>query len=268
VAWTLTAAGGIDLELVEDDPALYSWDGGAVLDAALPLPPLPDIYPAAPALQLHDEVQQGEGGFSLRLVVEISGVADVFINRVEVEYRRSDEEDWHAAGTGTRTVIRDVIAGETYHVRARCHSLIGTSSAWSEASCQIAFASSLPGDVPALLATQVDSTLHLEWSAAGGVVDHYRLRWSSLTSGASWAGAVDVADVDQEHPRGPARPLRHLPGQGRRSAGRESDNAAAYIPMQRAKIRRGGVVVATLTEHPAFSGSKSNCSLNVSTVSW
>lgn len=263
VAWTLTPEGGIDLELVEDDPALYSWDGGAVLDAALPLPPLPDIYPAAPSLQLHDEVQQGEGGSSLRLVAEVSGVADVFINRIEVEYRRSDETDWHAAGTGTRTVIRDVIAGETYNVRARCHSLIGTTSAWSEASCQIAFASSLPGDVSALVATQVDSTLHLEWSAAGGVVDHYRLRWSPLTSGASWAGAVDVADgIRSTRVALPARSGSYLV-KAVDLLGRESDNAALYP--HAGSDPRGGVVVATLTEHPAFSGSKSNCSLNVST---
>lgn len=262
VSWSLTPDGGVDLELVEDDPALYAWGGGTSVDAALPLPPLPEIYPSPPGLRLHDEVQQAEGGSSLRLVAEANSVDDVFVTQIEVEYCRSDEEDWHAIGSGSRTVIRDVIVGETYRVRARCHSLMGTTSDWVEASHQMAFASGLPGDVPQLVANQTETTLHLEWGAASGLVDHYRLRWSPLQSGAVWAGAVDaVTNVRTTRTALPVRAGTYLI-KAVDPLGRESANALSYVA--NGSDPKGGVVVATLTEHPAFGGSKTNCAVNVS----
>lgn len=261
ISWSLSPEGGIDLELIEDDPALYAWDGGVNPDVALGLPPLPDIYPPQPGLALWDEVQQADGGASLRLIAEVSGIDDVFISRIEIEYRRSDEEAWHAAGSGIRAAIRDVIPGETYQVQARVHSLVGTTSPWAEAQHQIAAAAGLPGDVATLTLTQTDGNLYLEWSAASGLVDHYRLRWSPLLSGANWASAVDVAAIVRDTRTSlPARSGTYLV-KAVDALGRESSNAC--LVLSTGGDQRAAEVVATLTESPGFAGAKSNCSVTV-----
>ena len=256
--WTLSDDGGVNLVLVEDDPALYAWNGGVGAGSETPQVVLPDVYPSPPRLTLSDDVSDN----TVRLIATLSGVEDAFISSCEVEYRPQGSENWQSAGRGSVVIISNVAMGQSYEVRARSLNLLGMASSWVMAVRQIIGSSQPPGDVAALVASLIDSTLYLSWSKPSGLVSSYRLRWSSLLSGASWTSAIDVArEISDTQASIPARRGSYLL-KAADQLGRESPNAAVYV--NPTPDPRGSNVVATLTEHPAFAGAKTNCSLNAS----
>ena len=255
--WTLASDGGIDLVLQEEDAQLYSWSGG-VEEEAVPDVVLPDLIPQAPLLTLSDD----EVGGVVRLLASISPLADALHSRFEVEYRRADESSFTSAGSGELVAISGVVAGERYEVRARAVNALGATSLWTSKSWQVQGSAQPPGDLASLIASLIDSTLYLEWAAPSGSVHHYRLRWSMLTSGAEWASAIDIAsEITNLRAAVPARQGSYLI-KAVDALGRESANAALYI--NRTADAQGRNVVASVSEHPAFSGSKSNCMVNAS----
>lgn len=249
--WKLSPEGGVDLVMIEDDPALYTIYTSAVADPA-PSVVLPNIYPEPPVLALSEH----DGS----LVVTLAGLNDAFISRTEIQYRLPGQDVWESAGSGEVVAISGVSAGQLYELRARVINIIGIASAWAQTSYQIIGNALPPGDITALQGGLIDSTLYLSWAAPQGSNLRYRLRWSPLTSNALWASAVDVAGtLTSLHASVPARLgtylLKAVDG-----FGRESANAVTHINLT--PDPRGANVVAALTEAPGFSGSKSNASVN------
>lgn len=262
VAWTLTEEAGIDLVLQEDDPALYAWTGGTVLEASAPAVALPGLYPDPPLLS----AQEVLNGNALALAVTLQAVDGAFVSRAEVEYRRQPvagaEEIWQSAGSGANILIPDVEAGATYDVRARSVNVLGLASRWVMVARQVTGTATLPGDVSLFSATVVDSTVYLDWARPAGLVDHYRLRWSPLTSGASWAGATTIsASLTNTRTTLPARPGTFLL-KAVDVFGRESAQAASVV--NTVPDARSSTVVASQTESPSFPGTRTNCVVNVS----
>ena len=255
--WTLTPDGGIDLVLQEDDPSLYAWNGGTALAGDVPDVVLPGIYPDPPRLVLSDEVVDG----ALCLVVEVTEAEGGFVTRTEAEYRKQGTENWQALGVGERLVLSGVVAGATYEVRARSHNVLGLVSSWAEASRQVAGDSAPPGDIVSLAASLAEGVVYLDWLPPdAGLVQHYRLRWSPLVSGAGWAGAVDVSTaLTNTRAAVPARIGTYF-AKAVDVFGRESANAVAYVNVT--PEARGSNVVASQSEHPGFAGAKTNCVVN------
>jgi hypothetical protein len=254
IEWTLSPDGGIDLVLQEDDPAIYAWDGGSA-SVAPPEVVLPGLYPEPPLLTLNEEVS----GSNVQLIALIASLPGASHARYEIEYRRSADANFQTAGSGEQVAIT-VTAGETYEVRARSVNLLGITSEWTARTRQVLGSAAPPGDVAALIASLLDGTLYLDWAAPTGLVSYYRLRWSPLLSGAEWSSAIDVASrITNVRAAVPARQGSYLL-KAVDALGRESANAAMHI--NRTPDARGSNVVATLTEHPGFAGSKTNCAVN------
>lgn len=254
IEWTLSPDGGIDLVLQEDDPAIYAWDGGSA-SVAPPEVVLPGLYPEPPLLTLNEEVS----GSNVQLIAAIASLPGASHARYEIEYRRSVDANFQTAGSGEQVAIT-ATAGETYEVRARSVNLLGITSEWTARTRQVLGSAAPPGDVAALIASLLDGTLYLDWAAPTGLISHYRLRWSPLLSGAEWSSAVDVASrITNVRTAVPARQGSYLL-KAVDALGRESANAATHI--NRTPDARGSNVVATLTEHPGFAGSKTNCAVN------
>lgn len=249
--WKLAPEGGVDLVMIEDDASLYAWDGGVNSDTAPPVV-LPDIYPEAPLISLSEDGAQ--------LVVTFTALADAFISSTEVQYRVTGSDTWQAAGSGTVVSIPNVQAGVTYEVQARVINTLGVASGWTQASRQIIGNAVPPGDITQLIASLIDSTLYLDWQPPTGSVARYRLRYSPLTSGAIWSSAVDISGtILNTRASVPAR-LGTYMLKAVDAFGRESANEASYINLT--PDARGVNVVATQTESPFFSGTKTNCSVN------
>ncbi len=249
--WKLSPEGGVDLVMIEDDPGLYTIYNSPVADVP-PTLVLPNIYPDAPLLSLSEH----DGS----LVVALTGLNDAFISQTEVQYRLLGESVWESAGSGEVVAIASVSAGQTYELRARVINTLGIASGWATASRQIIGNAAPPADIAVLQGSLVDSTLYLSWAAPQGVGLRYRLRWSPLTSGAIWTSAVDVAGaITSTQASVPAR-LGSYMLKALDAFGRESANAVSYVNLT--PDPRGANVVATLSEAPAFSGAKSNASVN------
>lgn len=249
--WRLSPEGGVDLVMIEDDASLYAWDGGS----AVSTPPevvLPNIHPEPPLLALSENQD--------RLVAALTALSDAFISSTEIRYRLQGDETWQAAGSGDVVAIPGVVAGQVYEVEARVLNALGVASSWAHAERQIIGSAIPPGDVAQLTAALVDSTLYFDWLAPAGNAAFYRLRWSPLTSGAVWSSAIDISGhLLNTRASVPARLGTYLL-KAVDSFGRESANAASHVNLT--PDPRGANVVATLTEEPAFSGSKSNAIVN------
>ncbi len=253
--WTLAEEGGIDLVLQEDDPQIYAWAGG-VHTAAVPEVVLPGLIPAAPLLSLSDTVSGG----LVSLIASASSHDEAFYSRTEFEVKRSSASDYSSAGSGGSITIAGVDAGESYDVRARNVNIFGATSRWTIATRQVLGGSTGPDDVAMLSGSRLDDTLYLEWAAPSGMISYYRLRWSALTSGALWSNAVELAPrITNLRTAVPARVGSYLL-RAVDALGRESANAAVFV--NGTPGGQGSSVVATRTEHPAFSGSKTNCVVN------
>lgn len=261
VEWNLAADGGVDLVLVEDDPALYAWSGGTSSDPALPVL-LPNIYPDPPMVTVTDSLVASGGGGSIYLYISINSDTDAFINRYETEYRLAGATDWIAAGGGASVSVPGVREGDIYEVRARGINMMGLTSPWSSVTHQVLGTAQPPGDISSLTATLIDTNLTLEWTAAQGLISRYRLRWSPDTSSATWSSAVDVsATITNTRAVVPARVGTYMV-KAVDALGRESVNPASAVNL--IADPTGLNAVASLTEHPGFSGAKTNCVVNVS----
>lgn len=249
--WRMAPEGGIDLVMIEDDASLYAWDGGTGSTAA-PEVVLPNIYPDPPLMTLSEENSQ--------LVVTVATLTDAFISSTEVQYRLQGQEIWQTGGSGSVVAIGGVSAGQTYEVQARVLNALGIASGWTSASRQIIGNAVPPGDIAQIIASLIDSTLYLDWAVPAGSVARYRLRWSPQTSGAVWSSAVDVAgSILNTRASVPAR-LGTYMLKAVDAFGRESANAASHVNLT--PDARGVNVVGGLTESPAFSGTKTNASVN------
>jgi hypothetical protein len=253
--WSLAADGGVDLTLLEDDPAIYAWNG-----ANSTTPPqevaLPSIYPDPPAPQVTDSVVTSAGGSAIHLFIMLGTIRDAFHARYEVEYRLSGETAWQPVGSGS---VPGVHEGDIYEVRARAFNIMGVASAWATITHQVVGSAAPPADVHNLTAALIDNSLTLEWAAATGLIASYRLRWAPAVVGASWASAIDIVSVPNTRASVPARMGTYFV-KAVDTLARESTNAAMLI---NSVADAGGLnIITTLTEHPHFSGTKTNALVN------
>ena len=118
------------------------------------------------------------------------------VDRYRTRYRLQGGTVWqYAPDTGSMTVpIFPVTDLELYEVQAQAISVYGVPSLWTGIETVLVTGQSeLPSDVTGLSCNIVDTTAHLSWSPISDLdLSHYRIRWSSVLSGATWAASVDV----------------------------------------------------------------------------
>ena len=258
--WSLSAEGGVDLVLQEDNASIYAWTGGVAPQRVAAGVSLPSIYPAPPLLGVDEEIVAG----AVQLRVKVQSPEDAFIASVDVTYRRvydsGANDGWRSAGSGQIVHIAPVEAGALYQVRARCVNVLGFTSAWVIVAHRVAGSLAPPLDVTTFTRYVVGAVLYLDWEAPSGLVSGYRLRYSPLTSGATWAGATTLAaHLQNTSVTLPARVGTYLL-KAIDSFGRESEHEARVV--NATAEERGALSVATLTEHPSFAGNKDNCLVN------
>jgi len=253
---------------MEYDATAYDFGTINASDAA-PNTNLPDatvtIAPTAISISesLYDTI--GSAGVKVRVQIDWTASADIFVREYNVEWKKSADSDWIFLTTTRNTTARLDDADPTlYDFRVRAVNSISVSSSYTTLSnVTVAGLTTPPVDVDGLSFIALGGYAHLSWDLAtdldvrvGGKV---RFRHSKLTSGASWESSTDIGAAVAGHNSNAVLPL--LVGTYMAkfvdSTGNESINVSSFVTTTVPDIIKMNAV-ATSTQHPNFTGTKSD----------
>jgi hypothetical protein len=253
----------VNLQLIEHQNSFYTWASKSaapvIADTTLPNP----FSVSAPAsVTLDDQlIAYNDGTVIVAMDIEIGASPDSFVDYYQVEYKKSDETDYkvHSTGRGLFQRVLNVIDQETYNVRVKAVNTLGVSSSYTSASRTIVGAIAPPSDVEDFACNIIGQDAHLSWSAVPDLdLAYYSIRYSTLTTGADWQNSVALVEKI-------ARPATSVTVPARVGSylikaidklGNFSSNEA-IISTTVTSIGNFNAV-ATQTESPTFSGTKTN----------
>jgi hypothetical protein len=266
--WSLNPGGGITLQLQEESEASYAWNAGeaSTFDAA-PDTNLPNPFDVAPpgAPAIAEQLYAALDGSAARVKAIVTWAAspDVFVRTYQVEFRAAADTAWTVAGQApdTRFEILDVSQG-VYEFRVKAINSLGVSSAYASNPSSISGLSTPPASIAGFSLNAIHNNAHLSWDQSADIDvrigGRIRLRYSKLTTGATWSGAVDL---------GPALPgvatqatVPLLDGtyliKAVDSSGNESVSATAIVSTIANIVKMNTIL--TVTQDPGFAGAKTN----------
>lgn len=120
------------------------------------------------------------------------------IDSVEVHFKLSqaDNNTWRRVISSANSLvakISSVSVGNSYDVRLRYISNSGRAGEWVYSSHIVTGAIIPPDDVTGFVINIVGDVANLYWDQSSSInLSHYRIRYSPLTTGASWESSVDI----------------------------------------------------------------------------
>lgn len=253
----------VNLTLRETASAVYDWNSGmeTTVDIA-PNTNLPDPFDVtAPGITVTDTLVAVNEEVFTSLLVKITGTA-TFQDAYEVQAKLSSATDWINLGraSGDTFELTNAQDGAIYDVRARSINSLGVRSDYATASHEVVGKTAPPSDVTNFSINIVGTEAHLTWDAVPDLdLSHYKIRHSRLTTGATYAEAVDLL-LKVARPAvtavAPAMTgtyfIKALDKLGNASA-----NAAEVVAI--IEDIKGLNAIQTLTESPGFTGVKTEC---------
>ena len=197
------------------------------------------------------------------IVVNITASA-FFIDRVEVQFKPSADTNWKGVGVGApgRYEIIDVGDGN-YDVRARAYNQIGVRGDWVYYNLfQVSGVNAPPQDVTGAHGYVSGGTIVLEWTPVPDAdLSHYMVRYAIEESGATFANATTAVDKVARPGSSviiPARPGTYMI----RAVDKTGVSSPSYasVVLDDSAFEQFAVPLS-LTDSPAFAGSKTNCSV-------
>lgn len=196
------------------------------------------------------------------LIIDVSA-SQPYAQKFEVEYKKSSATNYIRVGrqTGGRFEVTGLEDGQ-YDVRARTINSFGVKSDWTiNTGFDLTVFAPSPEDVTNFSGNVVGNSLHLTWTPVGDLdLSHYKIRYSTLTSGAVYSNAVDLVDKV-------ARPGNSVvvPAQTGTyfikavdKIGGLSDTATSFVVVVDPNNVEEFNAIETLTEHPTFAGTRNN----------
>lgn len=254
------------LALREVDPGDYDWSvGDDLADDAPDVDTLPrGVWRsiAAPGIEISGELRNANQ--QVVGVMLINCLSDSpYLDRFEVSYRPSKSLMWRSVGASDLDTFEVVgLSDGLYDIRARAISRFGAISQWTQNNnVSLTLFRALPKDVQNFAGNVVGAMLHLTWDAVPDLdLSHYRIRYSSKTSGASYQNATDL--VHQVPRPGVAATVPAKTGtyfiKAYDKLGNASAAATSIVVSTNVADLDALNVVATMTEHPNFAGAKTD----------
>ena len=255
----------INLTLRETASGIYDWANGSetTIDFA-PNTNFPDPFTVSPVgISISDELDINAEAVLTKLVVLVTG-SSTFQNRYEVQAKLNGATDWINLGqaTSSKFELLNVLDGQTYNVRAKAINSLNVSSEWTTGSHQVVGKTAPPQDVTNFSINVVGTNAYLTWDAVTDLdLSHYRIRHSSLTTGATYSASVDlIAKVPRPAVFGiaPAMTGTYFI-KAIDKLGNESLNATEVVAI--IEDIKGLNAIETVTESPTFTGSKTECNV-------
>jgi hypothetical protein len=258
---TINTDSTVSLKLIEHQDNFYTWSEKAeaptIADTTLPNP---NSVQAPASVTLSDQlIQYSDGVVITALDVTIGASPDSFVDYYQVEYKLSTVSDYIIAGQGRGLFQRilNVIDGLTYNVRVKAFNTLGSSSTYTSATRTIIGGIAPPSDVTDFSCNIIGGDAHLSWQQITDLdLAHYQIRYSTQTSGASWANSVSLVEKVARPATSVTVPARV--GSYLIKAVDKNGNYSSNETIIATNVSSIGNynAVATQTESPTFSGTK------------
>ena len=196
--------------------------------------------------------------------IEVTSTESERVDFVEVEYKATSATDYIKLGVGEigKFSVLDLEPGE-YDFRARAINTFGVKGEYTEATAvEVDAFAGAPSDVTGFGFEATDKTLNLFWNAVTDLdLSYYRIRYTPVTSGASWEAASTAVNKVARPAVTTSLPLRKgtymiksydkggLASEGFDSVVVSSDFVPSFA------------TTLTQTEDPTFSGTKTGVSV-------
>ena len=252
----------ISLVLRETSSGVYDWDAEEE-DFLLDNTELADPFDTEPAgFDLSSELRIVNQAAVGVLIIDVTGT-EQYASQFEVEYKKSVNSRYIQVGTQTEGLFEIVgLSDGQYDVRVRTINSFGVKSDWSyQTDFDFSPFAAAPQDVTNFSGNVIGNSLHLTWTPTTDLdLSHYKIRYSSLTTGATYANAVDLVKKI-------ARPANSVVVPARTGTyfikavdkiGTLSDDASSFVVFVSSFDVEEFNVVQTYNEHPSFSGTKTN----------
>ena len=260
----------IGLSLVEHQDSHYTW---ATKTQASTVPttnlPNPLIVQPPSSLTLDDTLIEYNQTPLVALDISIGASTDSFIDYYQVEYKLSTDSDYiiHTQGRGLTHRVLNVKEQAIYDVRVKAVNTLGVSSTYVSAQRTIIGSTEPPSDVEDFACNIVNSDAHLSWEQIPDVdLSHYQIRYSTQTSGAEWQNSVSLVEKVSRPATSVTVPART--GSYLIKAIDKLGNYSVNATVIATNISAIGNfnAVTTQSEHPTFSGTKTNLTLENDTL--
>jgi len=225
---------------------------------------LPDPFEIIPpGISIDDELRIVNEQVTGVILVEITSANNLFEEYFEVEYKKSDATRYIPVGKSNSTLFEiPSISDGFYDIRARSVNTLGIRSEYSTVSeWYVNLFAPPPSAVEDFTGNVVGNSLHLTWSAVPDLdLSHYRIRYSTKTTGASYQNAIDLVEKV-------ARPAVSVTVPAKTGTyfirsvdklGNASEDTSSFVVSINVDFLENLNVVETFTEHPAFTGNKTN----------
>ena len=194
-------------------------------------------------------------------VVTVTAASDVFISRVEVEYKKTSDTTWKSIGTGPVGTFEAVdLEVGNFDFRARATNTFGVKGEWESLLNQEinAFIGD-PSDVEELNFEISGGTLFLTWPAIPDPdLSHYVVKHNSATSGAAWGNSTTVIEKIPRPATQAALPARSgtylIKAYDKEGNFSEGTTTVVVLPSDLPQLG----TTDTITEDPTFGGTNSN----------
>ncbi len=253
----------VNLGLEEHQNNFYTYEGKGE-EPTIPDTVLPDPFEVQPpaSVTLDDQlIEYSDGVVITALDIVIGASVDDFVDYYQVEYKLSTDTDFliHAQGTGLNQRILNVIDGEDYNVRVKAVNTLGVSSDYVTATRTIIGGIAPPSDVTDFSCNIIGGDAHLSWQQITDLdLAYYQIRYSTQTSGASWANSVSLVEKVARPATSVTLPARV--GSYLIKAVDKNGNFSSNETIIETNVSAIGNynAVATQTESPTFTGTKTN----------
>ena len=262
---------GVQLTLRETNSTIFSWSAE---DLAQPTPPhtsLPNPFaiaaPGAPAIVEELYATTGSAGVKSRAVVSWTGLTDPLVKRYEVAWKRVGDADYQVAQVQAATVlvIDDLEAG-IYLFAVRADNDIAKSAFSAYVQKELHGLTDPPSDIANFAVQSYSGQAKFTWQKLSANSDldvtiggRVFVRWSPKTAGASWNDGTlvnpDGYPGDTSIGFGPLTTGTYM-AKAMDSSGNFSVNAAIFVITE--AVLTALTTIATVTESPAFTGTKTN----------
>ena len=256
----------VALSLMEHQDAFYDFSEKNEVPI-IPDTNFPDPFTILPpaGITLTDElIAYSDGNVLVALNIDITPSSDNFVFEYQVEYRKVGETNYkvHAKGSELNQRILNVIDKEQYQVRVKAINSLNVSSTYITDTHTVVGFSAPPSDVENLTINVVGKDAFIQWEQIPDLdLAYYSLRYSSATTGASWNNSVALVEKI-------ARPATSVTVPARVGTylikavdkGNNFSENATLISTNIAQIGNFNAV-ATQSEDPTFTGTKTNCSV-------
>jgi len=253
----------VGLQLVEHQDNFYTWSSKAqaptIADTTLPNP---NNVSAPASLTLSDQlIQYNDGTVIVCMDITIGASPDSFVDYYQVEYKLSTDTDYIIFGQGKGLIHRilNVIDGLTYNVRVKAFNTLGASSTYTSGTRVIIGGLAPPADVTNFACNIIGGDAHLSWSPITDLdLAYYTIRYSTLTTGAEWQNSVSLIEKVSRPATSCTVPARV--GSYLIKAVDKSGNYSSLESVISTNVTAIGSynAIATQTESPTFSGTKTN----------